>query len=50
MAKSSADLATIYKALGCHTVNLAKAKGTLSAETAEELFSLLQCEELIDVD
>jgi predicted short-subunit dehydrogenase-like oxidoreductase (DUF2520 family) len=50
IGESSAELVTIYKTLGCHAVGLAKAKGTLGAETAKELFSLFQCEELIHVD
>ena len=46
----SAGLAAIYKAMGCQTVDLAKAKGTLDAATAEEFYNLFGCEELIDVD
>jgi predicted short-subunit dehydrogenase-like oxidoreductase (DUF2520 family) len=47
---SSSELVAMYKILGCHAVSLAKAKGTLGAETAKELLSLFQCEEFIHVD
>jgi predicted short-subunit dehydrogenase-like oxidoreductase (DUF2520 family) len=43
--KSSAELVTLYKVLGCHTLGLAKAKGTLDDNAAQQLVSLLQCEQ-----
>jgi len=50
IAACPAELATIYKVLGRHTVGLAKAKGTLTDEAAHELVSLLHGEPLNDVD
>lgn len=41
MGKCSSQLVTMYKVLGRHTVNIAKSKGTLGDEAAQELASLL---------
>jgi predicted short-subunit dehydrogenase-like oxidoreductase (DUF2520 family) len=48
--KYSAEIVTLYKVLGRHTVDLAKAKGTLGDEASRQLVSLLRCKLLSHVD
>ncbi|MBW2107630.1 MAG: DUF2520 domain-containing protein [Deltaproteobacteria bacterium] len=43
MSKQAPDVLAIYKSLGCRTVTLARAKGTLGDRAARELLNLLGC-------
>jgi predicted short-subunit dehydrogenase-like oxidoreductase (DUF2520 family) len=44
MEKDTPGLLPLYQCLGLYTVNLAKAKGTISQDTADELTTLLEME------
>ncbi len=44
------DLLALYRSLGRHTIDLAKAKGTLNDKAAEKLTALLVSQESMDAD
>lgn len=50
MSKQAPDVLVLYKVLGCRTVALARAKGTLDEEVAQGLLDLLGCSRWGDYD